>query len=191
MAAVARENLSDFPDVEVVDRNFEDWPLPPDRRFDLVFAATAWHWIHPAMRYRKAWEALRSKGHLAVWGATHLFPIDGDSFFVEVQDIYEEIGEGLAPGSAWPRTGELEGLGAEITTTGLLEVVEVRNFDWETDYDADSYIDLLNTFSGHISMEQWKQERLSKEIRRRLTARPDGRLRRHWRAVLHVARRRD
>jgi SAM-dependent methyltransferase len=191
LAAAARQNLSAFPNVAVVDGAFEEWPLPPQGRFDLVFAATAWHWIDPALRYRKAWEALRPEAHLALWGATHVFPDDGDPFFAEVQDVYEEIGEGLAPGSAWPRPGELEGQGAEIANTGLFEIVAVRHFDWETDYDADGYIDLLNTFSGHIAMEPWQRDRLYGEIRRRLATRPDGRLRRHWGAVLHVARRRD
>jgi hypothetical protein len=55
-------------------------------------------------------------------------------------------------------------------------------------YDADGYIDLLNTFSGHIAMHDWQRDRLYGEIRRRLAARPDGRLRRHWGGVLHVAR---
>lgn len=143
------------------------------------------------MRCRKVWESLRPDGHLAVWGATHVFPVDGDSFFVEVQEVYEEIGEGLAPGGAWPRPGELEGLRAEIANTGLFEMVEVRHFAWETSYSAQEYIDLLNTFSGHIVMEQWKRDRLYSEIRRRLATRPNGRVRRHWGAVLHVAQRID
>ena len=189
LAAAARQNLSDFPDVEVVDRIFELWPLPLDRHFDLAFAATAWHWIDPEVRYRKVWESLRPGGHLAHWGATHVFPVDGDPFFAEVQEVYEEIGEGLAPGGAWPRPGELEGQRAEIADSGLFKLIELRHFDWETSYSAQEYIDLLNTFSGHIVMEQWKRDRIYSEIRRRLADRPSGRLRRHWGAVLHVAQR--
>jgi hypothetical protein len=63
-------------------------------------------------------------------------------------------------------------------------------YDWETIYDADGYIDLLNTFSGHIAMQDWQRDRLYGEVRRRLAERPDGRLRRHWGGVLHIARRR-
>lgn len=36
-----------------------------------------------------------------------------------------------------------------------------------------------------------RRDRLYSEIRRRLAVRQDGRLRRHWGAVLHVARRLD
>ena len=75
--------------------------------------------------------------------------------------------------------------------SGLFDVVDVRQYDWEIVYDANGYIDLLNTFSGHIVMEPGQRDRLYTEIRRRLGERPDGRLRRHWGAVLHIARRRD
>ncbi len=67
----------------------------------------------------------------------------------------------------------------------------MRQFDWEVSYDAEAYIRLLDTFSGHIAMEQWQRDRLYGAIRERLARRPDGRLRRHWGAVLHVARRRE
>jgi hypothetical protein len=38
-------------------------------------------------------------------------------------------------------------------------------------------------------MEQWQQDRLYGEIRARLGRRPGRSVRRHWGAVLHVARR--
>jgi hypothetical protein len=65
----------------------------------------------------------------------------------------------------------------------------MRHFDWEVSYTAEQYIGLLDTFSGHIAMDAWKRDRLYSEIRHRLAGRPGGRLRRHWGAVLHVARR--
>jgi len=67
--------------------------------------------------------------------------------------------------------------------------VAVRRFDWEIRYTAEAYIRLLDTFSGHIMMADWQRDRLYGEIRRRLAARPGGQVRRHWGAVLHVARR--
>ncbi len=62
LAAAARRNLAAFPDVEVSEGSFETWAIPPRIRFDLVVAATTWHWIDPAVRYVKAWEALRPEG---------------------------------------------------------------------------------------------------------------------------------
>lgn len=190
LAEIARRHVAALPDVEVVVGRFEAWSPGARDTFDLVFAATAWDWINPALCYLKAWEVLRPGRHLAFWNATHVIPDDGDPFFEEIQEVYEEIGARPLPGAVWPRRpGQLEERRREIEAGGLFEVVGVRQFDWETVHDANGYIDLLNTFSGHIAMEPWQRDRLYREIRRRLAIRSDGRLRRHWGAALHVARR--
>lgn len=188
LAATARRNLAEFDRVEIVEGRFETWEAPSEP-YDLVFAATAWHWIDPKIRYGKAADVLARRGYLAFWDAGHVFPHGGDPFFVEIQEIYDEIGESLPQDASLPRPGELEDRRSEIEESGLFEVVDISQFDWETVYDADGYIDLLNTFSGHIAMEEWQRDRLYGEIRRRLSERADGLLRRHWGAVLHVARR--
>jgi SAM-dependent methyltransferase len=191
LAAQARRNLTELRNVDVAEGAFENWEPTAGMRFDLVAAATSWHWIDVDVRYRKAWDVLRPGGHGAFWSATHVFPEDGDPFFAEIQEVYEEIDEGLPPNAAWPKPNELADQRVEIEATGLFENVRVRQFDWEIAYDADGYIDLLSTFSGHIAMEPWQRDRLFGEVRRRLADRPDGLLRRHGGAVLHVARRVD
>ncbi len=190
LARAARAYLADFP-VDVVEGTFEDWRPRGADRFGLVFAATAWHWIDPAQRYVRAWEALRPGGYLAFWSAEHVFPEGGDPIFGDLQDGYDKIGEGIPADAIQPRPGELRSYEDEIGASGLFDPAHVRHFDWERRYDADQYIDLLKTFSGHIVMADWQRDRLYGEIRSRLAERPDGMLRRHWGAVLHVARRRD
>jgi SAM-dependent methyltransferase len=187
LAAAARRNLGAF-DATVVESRFEDWRPGPER-YRLVFAATAWHWVDPEVRYRRAADALEEGGHLALWGATHVSPRGGDPIFEEIQEVYEEIGDGLPPDAVWPRPYELPPEFIDIEDGGLFEVVDLRQFAWQVDYDADSWIDLLNTFSGHIAMEDWQRDRLYGEFRRRLAARPSGTLRRGYGVTLQIARR--
>jgi SAM-dependent methyltransferase len=186
LAAAARRNLAGF-DTELIEARFEDWTVVGD--FDLVFAATAWHWIDPKTKYKKAWQRLRPRGHLAFWSATHVFPDHSDPFFREIQTVYDEIGERLPSADALPRPGELGDERAAIAATGLFDPVQVRQFEWEQVYDAEGYIELLDTFSGHIAMQSWQRTRLYGEIRKRVAGRADGLIRRHWGAVLHVATR--
>ncbi len=189
LAAQARLNLAGFPRVSVINADFERWEPATPAAFDLVYAATAWHWIDPDVRYAKARELLKPSGHLAFWGAGHVIPDGGDPFFAELQGVYDEIGEGVPPGTVFPTPETLADSAAEIEASGLFTDVRLRRFDWEVRYTAQSYIALLDTFSGHIAMARWQRDRLYGEIRRRLAARPDGLLRRHWGGVLHVARR--
>ena len=191
LAAAARRNLSAYDGVGVIETSFEQWQPPAAHQFDLVYAATSWHWVDPRTRCQLAWRLLRPAGHIAVWSALHVRPADGDPFFLEIQDVYNEIGEGLPPGTPFPRPGQLADSSAELADSGLFEVTLVRHFDWAVSYDAEEYIALLDTFSGHICMQPWQRDRLYGEIRGRLAERPDGRLLRHWGAALTVARRLD
>jgi SAM-dependent methyltransferase len=191
LAAAARRHLAAFPAVRVVTAAFETWTAPGET-FDLVFAATAWHWIDPAAGFERAWALLRPGGHLAIWNQGHVFPAGGDPFFDEIQAVYDEIGAGRPPGQGQPLPGALpDGLSADIAASGRFGASTVAQFDWEARYDAAGYLRLLDTFSGHIAMAPWQRDRLYGEIRRLLAARPDGQLRRHWGAILHVARRLD
>jgi SAM-dependent methyltransferase len=185
LAQQARRNLAGYP-VEIHVESFESWDAT-HRSFDLLYAATAWHWIDPAIRYRKAHELLLPSGHLAFWSALHAFPPDFDQFFAEIQTVYDAIGESRDGEWPPPAPEQVPDDAAEIEATGLFHDIRVRRYLWENRYTTDEYIDLLNTFSGHIAMDVDKREYLYRQIRERLASRPAAPLRRHSYALLHVA----
>ena len=121
LAERARRVLAGLP-VEIHVAPFEAWQ-GEEGRFDLVFAATAWHWIDPELRYRKAHRLLRAGGHLAFWSAAHAFPAGFDPFFAEIQEVYDAIGESH-PGE-WPPPppDEVPDDAPEIASSGLFEAV--------------------------------------------------------------------
>ena len=195
LAEVARRNLGHHPNVEIVVTSFEDWQ-PRGERFDLVFAATAWHWLDPATRYSKAAGLLTDKGVLAFFSAKHAFPADTDRFFYEIQDVYEALEHGgndlWFPGyDHWPPPPpqEVADDSDEIVASGFFDDIQVRRYTWAHEYTADQYVALLNTFSGHIMMDHETREFLYAEIRRRINDRRGKKVRRHWLAILHVAHR--
>lgn len=188
LAEQARLNLAAFPDVSVVTTPFEEWTA--EGAYDLVYAATAWHWIDRDVKYVKAAELLRPGGHLAVWSAGHAFPKGFDPFFTEIQKVYEEISEHKPDDRFPPPLPEevRDPIAGELEASGRFEVVGVRQYVWGLRYTADQYLALLDTFSGHIAMERAKIDRLYGEIRRLLAQRPDNSLTRHWMATLTVGR---
>lgn len=189
LATVAARNLVEFPNAEVVTTSFERWE-PSGQTFDLVHAATSWHWIDPQIRYEKAASILKAGGAIAFFSTIHAFPEDADPFFFEIQDTYEAIGEAF-PDEEWPPPPpeEVPDETEEIVASGLFDEVEVRRYVWEERYNADAYIGLLDTFSGHIAMAPNKRAILYADIRARISERPDEQVPRHWLAILHVARR--
>ena len=53
MAALARQRLAAFGNVEVENSTFEEWD-DGGRRFDVLVAASAWHWVDPSIGWRRA-----------------------------------------------------------------------------------------------------------------------------------------
>jgi SAM-dependent methyltransferase len=187
LARMARRNLAGFPGTEVIEADFDTWEPSAPAGYALVFAATSWHWPDPATRYQRAARLLRPGGYLAFWSATHVFPPGGDPIFGELQPVYDQI-HGPAE-LDWPAPGELPDERGQIQASGCFDPVGVWPFDWEIRYTEAGYLALLDTFSSHIAMTPDQRARLDAEIHRRLAARPDGQLRRHWGAALHLARR--
>jgi SAM-dependent methyltransferase len=146
--------------------------------------------VDPHLRYRSAARALRPGGYLVVWGAQHVFPVGGDPFFAELQEVYDAIGETLPKDARWPAPGELAEQTAEIEASDQFDIVAVDHFDRTVDYTAETYIDLLRTFSNHIAMAPVDREQLFTEIRQRVARRPSRTVRRGWGADLHIATKR-
>ncbi len=183
LAAAARRNLGDR--ARVITASFDEWePDPGEASFDLVVAATSWHWLDPATKYERAARWLRPGGHLVIWAASHVEAPDRDPFYARIQPTYDALGMGDP--SALPRPGELPERTSEIEASGWFDVVEVSHHDWTATYTPDEYLELLSTFSGHLAMPSDDWARLDADIRRLLA--DQTHLVRGWGAVLHIAR---
>jgi SAM-dependent methyltransferase len=185
LAAVARRNLARFPAVQVVTAAFEDWPLPAEP-FDLVLAATAFHWIDPRVRVAKAAEALRPGGALATI-ATHHVAGGDEGFFVEVQDCYERWDPDTPPGLRLPAAADVPREAAEIDRSGRFGPVTFRRYEWDLPYTTDSYLDVLRTYSGHRAMDPAARAGLLACIAELIDTRYGGRIRKRYLTELRVA----
>jgi SAM-dependent methyltransferase len=187
LAAFARRKLAPFPAVEIVNANFETWE--PDRgEFDAIVAFTAFHWVDSDVRYERAARLLRDGGSLAIGGTLHVQRAGGDAFWADVQEDYDAVvpsPDNRPP----PFSEEVESLRAEIEANGRFEYVAWRTYLWDQPYTADEYIALLDTYSGHRSLEEAQRQELYNRIRRRIGARPDGRVTKTYLTMLNVARR--
>jgi SAM-dependent methyltransferase len=182
LAAVARRNLASYPNARVVLGDLDSWE-PARAGFDAVVAFTAFHWLDPQTKYERCARLLRDGGSLAVVETHHVNPEGDDPFFADVQEAYERVGERRADPL---RPEDVPDLGGEFVASGRFEEPAVRRYLHEVEYDAAAYIDVLNTYSGHIAMEPALREQLYDDIRRLIGQRT---IRKAYLAILHVARR--
>jgi SAM-dependent methyltransferase len=181
LAAVARRNLARHGDVEIRTGDFDEVDLEP-ASFDAVAAFTSFHWLDPATRLDRCARLLRRGGALAVVATQHVLPEGGDPFFVAVQDAYAAAGEKRVERP--PRPEEVPDIREELVAAGRFAAVDVRRYLRDVEYDADAYIDVLETYSGHRALEPATRERLYTDIRGLIGTRT---IRKSYLFVLHVA----
>ncbi|MCX5231086.1 class I SAM-dependent methyltransferase [Streptomyces sp. NBC_00233] len=190
MAAVARRNLDGCPEVEIVTADFESWPLPEDP-FDVVLAATAFHWIDPAVRVAKAAEALRPEGALAVVRTQHVGG-GSEEFFVEVQRCYERFDPDTTPGTRPPEAAGVDGSdhAREVARSGAFGPTVLRRYEQDLTYTAAEYLELLQTYSGHRALPEAARNGLLACVAGLIDGRYDGRVTKRYLIELAVAHRR-
>lgn len=187
-AQLATRNLARFPRVQVRTEMFEHAELAAES-FDLVLAATAFHWIDPAIRYEKAACVLRHAGTLALLMNVYPTPLVG--FFARVQDVYRAVAPTLAHtgGASDTEQGAAE-LREELVHNPYFEEVECLSERWQKRYTCQEYLTLLNTFSGHRLLEEERRTRLLAAIGNMIDAEYGGYVEQPFVTMLYMARKR-
>jgi len=88
LAAYAREKFSEYPNFRVVCSDFE--AFEPEERFDLIFSATAFHWIPDETGYPKVLRILKSGGAAALFWNRPFVGRPDDPLHVGIQNIYRK-----------------------------------------------------------------------------------------------------
>jgi len=186
MAAIARRNLAAYSHVTVYTGAFEDWPAE-EAAFDLAFFATAFHWIDPTISYQKTAQALKPTGALALFWHVHVQSEASQGFFRAIDPIYQRADPNYQP-MPWP--DEItESAKAEIEQTDLFGEVTVRRYRWDATYDTASYLQLLDTYSNHRSLDSEIRSRLFNDLAQLIETRFNGHVTKGYLAMLYVAHR--
>ncbi|TYR38601.1 class I SAM-dependent methyltransferase [Streptomyces parvus] len=190
MATIARRNLAEFPAAEVVTAEFESWP-PPAEPYDVVLAATAFHWIDPAVRVPRAAEALRPGGALAVVRSQHVRG-GTEEFFVEVQRCYERFDPATPPGLRPPAAGEVDNSdhAEEVARSCRFGRTVFRRYERDLTYTTAEYLDVLRTYSGHRALPEAARSGLLACVAGLIDGRHGGRVTKRYLIELGVSLRR-
>ncbi|WP_372343193.1 class I SAM-dependent methyltransferase [Streptomyces sp. KL116D] len=201
LAAVARRRLAGHPGAEVEVAAFEDWPLPAEP-FDVVLAATSFHWIDPAVRVAKSARALRPGGTLATVSTHHVAGGTAD-FFVEVQGCYERFDPATPPGlrltpaadipydsQEAPNRNVAQG-NAALPGADRFEPPVFRRHERDITFTTEEYRDLLCTFSGTRDLEPAARSGLLDCVGDLIDRHYGGRVTKRYLTELRVARRKS
>jgi ubiquinone/menaquinone biosynthesis C-methylase UbiE len=155
MVKFAQQKFAQYTNVEVINASFEVIELTKNH-FDLIYSATAFHWIDPKVKYAKSHELLKQAGYLAIIGTEHVSDEHGDDFFHATQPLYNKwIPSETNNGYRLPEAVDIlpEPFDEELFSPILFDKFPVR-----IDYDTVTYCELLRTFSDLLSLPKAAQE---------------------------------
>ena len=160
-----------------------------ENEYDLVISATSFHWVDPEIGYPKIAEILKPGAAMALFWNMSVQTEHSDGFIQSVQPVYQQVVPEMARKFAvlpHPDTIPLL-IGDQIAQTGLFGNVTIRKYGWEQEYSSQSYIDLLNTYSDHLSLNPETRSRLFRSIKDHIETQFDGRILKEYLTVLYLA----
>jgi SAM-dependent methyltransferase len=185
--------------------------VSPSETFDLVFAATAFHWVASKAAFTRCAKVLKPHGSLALcWNfadipenrdataASRTQPLRGSvphfpgpvpalpdpRFYNDLRAIYRRIAPHMH--LSLPPELRIERQRKKIVSSGLFGPVTVLRYPWQSEYTADRYIGLLKTMSDHAILAPEVRRDILRAVRR-LIAENGGSFIRPVMAVLFLA----
>src|SRR5215469_16366503 len=191
-AAVARQRLATFGNVTVEMSTFEEWD---DRgaRFDVLVAASSWHWVDLSVGWRRAHDVLRPGGWMALLGNVVVRRPEEPEVYAETADLHERFCPGH-PGWGHPPIeddvrGTAEGWGLVEDPGGLFGPTIVRWYPTVQWFDGDGFADLLRSTSLYRGLDRDVREPLLDAIAERIRTRMGDRASRRYLSVLRAGQR--
>jgi SAM-dependent methyltransferase len=146
MASVARRHGT-----AVESGTFEDWDAG-SRRFDLLMAGQAWHWVDPHVGASKAAEVLHPGGRIGLfWNQSNPTPEINEA----LRRAYLRCAPELAKHSVLlgQRDRSLYAAIADaVRATSRFEMVSMHWFDHEATYPTETWLELSATHSDHRTL---------------------------------------
>jgi SAM-dependent methyltransferase len=192
MAALVRQRLARFRNVEVETSTFEEWN-DRGRRFDVLVAASAWHWVDPSVGWRRAHDVLHPRGWMALLGNVVVRRPGEPEVYAETADLHERFSPGNRDWGHPPLEDEVratgDGWGLVDDPGGLFGPTIVRWYPTLQWFDGDGFADLLRSTSPYRRLAPDVREPLLDAIAERIRTRMGDRSSRRYLSVLRVGRR--
>jgi SAM-dependent methyltransferase len=194
MAALARQRLAAFRNVEVENSTFEEWD-DGGRRFDVLVAASAWHWVDPSIGWRRAHDVLHPGGWMALLGNVVVHRPGEPEVYAETGDLHERFSPGNPGWGHPPLEDELrmtdEGWGLVTDPGSFFGPTIVRWYPAVQWFDGDGFADLLRSTSLYRRLDSDVRDPLLDAIAERIRTQMGDRASRRYLSVLRAGRRAD
>lgn len=162
LAAFSKNKFAEFSKFNIINSDFESAKLE-NNRYDLIYSATAFHWIAQEEGYLKTHQLLKSGGVLALFW-NHASRVD-DELDYAMQEVYKKYRSNTqATVHKFSEEKCLE-IRKNIEKYGFINA-EYKLYYRTRTFDVRQYMLLLNTYSDHRARKEDIRLSLEKELTR-------------------------
>lgn len=161
-----KEKFKEYPEFSVITGKFEETEFC-ENSVDLVFSASAFHWVPEKIGYEKVFTMLKSGGVFARF-ANHPYRDKGNPLLsAEIDEIYDEYYNKFHNKKRQVLTEYTEAQAKEralIAAKYGFTDIQYHLFYRERVFSAKEYIELLGTYSDHIAIEKTIRKKFFSKI---------------------------
>lgn len=163
---LCREKFKEYPKFSILTDKFENREYENDA-YDLVYSASAFHWVPEEIGYKKVYAMLKKGGAFARF-ANHPHPDRGNpEMSDEIQSLYAKYYypfHNKKPSVPKVYTEEDAVIRANIAAKYGFDDIEHAMYQRIRTFSAKEYITLLGTYSDHIAIEESTRKKFFDEI---------------------------
>ena len=158
---ICNHKFSDYPSFTCVNSRFEDFEAR-ENSFDLVYAASSFHWIEEEFGYKKVYSLLKKGGAFARFANHPYKDKENEALDAAIQKAYARY---MPASKMSPEyTMEMAVSRAKIAEKYGFTNIEAHLFTRRRSFTASEYIRLLGTYSDHIAIEESTRKKFFSEI---------------------------
>lgn len=152
--------FSDFPNITIRQCKFEEFHGQP-QTYDLIYSASAFHWVPKKLAYQIAFDLLKPGGTLALFW--HSFSVNraDDESHRALQCVFEERDFGMTEQSLDPERYQRKQ--NSLVNRGFTDV-NIRLFRSEQHYTPAQFLGLLSTTARFRLLPSEEQVMLTREV---------------------------
>lgn len=161
LADLARERFQAYENFTLLNQTVQDFVCADDF-FDLIFAATAFHWIPEEYGYTRVFHMLKPGGAFARF-AYHAEPDRGRKALTEeIQALYRRYMHTEDPPAAFGNA-DAQRLAEKALAYGFIDS-KYSLYHTTKDFTAEEYTALLRTYPDHMKMKSDRRNKLFEGI---------------------------
>ncbi len=167
LADYCRVKFENYKNISIINDDFLKSDLP-ENNFDLIYSATAFHWIKQPNGYEKVKSLLLQNGLVALFWNHPFVSRNDDETNAASMTVYKKYRPSdkkqveFCEDNYKIKLGELADNGFDIVFTNIYK--RVRRLS------ADEYIDLLNTYSDHRALPKDIKQGFEEDMKKALYA---------------------